>query len=88
METNPPRNNRSQTHPNDGTRGEAEYGLAPPIQSMPNRMDRSAYALKTHTERLELPVCIQGDRRATRRHSPLAAWPGPSRHNGPIVRRH
>jgi hypothetical protein len=29
VETNPPRNGRSQTHQNDGTRGEADNGFAP-----------------------------------------------------------
>jgi hypothetical protein len=29
VETNPPRNSRSQTHQNDGTRGEAGTRLAP-----------------------------------------------------------
>jgi hypothetical protein len=32
VETNPPRNSRSQTHQNDGTRGEAVNGLAPALQ--------------------------------------------------------
>ena len=32
VETNPPRNSRSQTHQNDGTRGEAVNGLAPTLQ--------------------------------------------------------
>ena len=33
VETNPPRNSRSQTHQNDGTWGEAVNGLAPTLQS-------------------------------------------------------
>ena len=32
-ETNSPRNSRSQTHQNDGTRGEAGNGVAPALQS-------------------------------------------------------
>ena len=88
METNPPRNSRSQTHQNDGTRGEADYGLAPALRFEANRIDRSAYALKTHNESFGLRRC-PGRQPAPLAATPLmAVWPGPLRQNGPSARRH
>jgi hypothetical protein len=46
VETNPPRNSRLQTHQNDGTGGEADTASPLHFNLKPDRIDRSAYALK------------------------------------------
>ncbi len=49
LESNPPRNNRLQTHQDDGARGEARDGFALGFKERPHRIDRFAHALKTQT---------------------------------------
>ena len=52
QECNPPRNNRLQTHQDDGPRGGACNGLALDVKRTPHRIDRFAHALKTQSVRL------------------------------------
>jgi len=90
VETNPPRNSRSQTHQNDGTRGEARQKTSPRHFQIQNQIGLIDLLMpqKTHNEsfsRLKLfgwqsghlpPLAISGLARTT----PPKWAPSPRRH--------
>jgi hypothetical protein len=65
-ECNPPRNSRSQTHPDDEARGGTSYSSALGTKTTTHRMDRSADALKNSSRSLPFTATIRSGSRWNR----------------------